>query len=100
MEESSWVIPAHQGNSLMRPGSDVPEIYREEDVPGLDLYGANCSALLATVKYYLKDKLDAISPYICERIDQKDLLVPAPVHFQYRCGWNYLLSRAGMARSG
>ena len=26
MEESSWVIPAHQGNSLMRPGSDVPEI--------------------------------------------------------------------------
>ena len=69
MEETSWVIPAHQGNSLMRPGSDVPEIYKEQDVPGLDLYSANCGALLATVKYYLKDKLDAISPYICRRID-------------------------------
>ncbi len=69
MEESSWVIPAHQSNSLMRPGSDVPEVYEQSGVPGLDLYAANCSALLATVKYYLKDKLDAISPYICERID-------------------------------
>ena len=69
MEETSWVIPAHQGHSLMRPGSDVPEIYREEDVPGLDLYAANCGALLAIVKYYMKDKLDAISPYICHRID-------------------------------
>ena len=69
MEESSWVIPAHQGNSLMRPSSDVPEVYAESDVPGLDLYAANCSALLATVKYYLKDKLDEISPYICRRID-------------------------------
>jgi hypothetical protein len=53
----------------MRPGSDVPEIYREADVPGLDLYAANCGALLAIVKYYMKDKLDAISPYICRRID-------------------------------
>ena len=69
MEESSWVIPAHQGNSLMRPGSDVPEIYREEDVPGMDLYAANCCANLAMVRYYLKDQLDAISPYICQRID-------------------------------
>lgn len=69
MEESSWVIPAHQGNSLMRPGSDVPEIFEEKDVPGLDLYAANCSALLGMVRYYLKDKLDAISPYICRRID-------------------------------
>ena len=69
MEETSWVIPAHTGNSLMRPGTDVPEVFDEKNVPGLDLYAANCGALLAMVRHYLKDKLDAISPYICQRID-------------------------------
>lgn len=69
MEETSWVIPAHQGNSLMRPGSDVPEIIDEKNVPGLDLYAANCGAVLSVVKYFLKDQLDEISPYICQRID-------------------------------
>ena len=69
MEETTWVIPAHQGNSLMYPESEVPEIYRESDSAGLDLYAANCSALVAFVKYFMKDKLDAISPIICKRID-------------------------------
>ena len=69
MEEVSWVIPAHQRNSLMDPGTEVPEVYRESDVPGMDLYAAITSALLSFVKYYLKDKLDAISPTICKRID-------------------------------
>ncbi len=69
MEESTWVIPAHQNNALLLPDSEVPEVYSEKDSPGLDLYAANCSALLSFVKYFMKDKLEAISPVICKRID-------------------------------
>lgn len=69
MEESTWVIPAHQNNALLYPNSEVPEVYKESDSPGLDLYAANCSALLSFVKYFLKDKLDAVSPIISKRID-------------------------------
>lgn len=69
MDEATWVIPAHQANSLMLPNTSVPEIYREEDVPGEDLYSAICGALLGFVKYFLKDKLDSVSPIICKRID-------------------------------
>ena len=69
MEESSWVIPAHMVNSLTLPNSSVPEIIDERAMPGLDLYSANCCATLATVKYLLGDKLDAISPVIGKKID-------------------------------
>jgi hypothetical protein len=69
MEEASWVIPAHQGNSLMDPATTVPEIYEEADIPGADLYSSICGSLLGFVKYFLKDKLDAISPVICKRIN-------------------------------
>ena len=69
MEETTWVIPAHQSHSLIAPGTDVPEVYREEDIPGLDLYAANCSAVVGLVVYYLRDKLDAISPIICKRAE-------------------------------
>jgi len=69
MEESSWVIPAHMGNSLTLPNSSVPEIYDERAMPGLDLYSASCCATLATVKYFLGDKFDEISPVICKKID-------------------------------
>ncbi len=69
MEESSWVIPAHMGNSLTLPGSSVPEIYTESAMPGLDLYGANCCEVLAVTKFFLGDKLDEISPIIGKKMD-------------------------------
>ena len=69
MEEATWVIPAHQANSLMRPGSEVPEVIDENNIHGMDLYAAITSAALAFLEYYLKDKLDEISPIICQRID-------------------------------
>ncbi len=69
MEEVSWVIPAHQANSLMDPATEVPEAYAEADLPGLDLYGGICGALLGYVRYFLGDKLDGITPFICRRID-------------------------------
>lgn len=69
MEESSWVIPAHMGQSLTLPNSPVPEIIDERAMPGLDLLAASSCETLATVKFLLGDKLDAISPIIGKKID-------------------------------
>ncbi len=69
MDETGWVIPAHTHTSPTAPGTDVPEAYREDIIPGLDLYAGNCCATLALAKYLHQDKLDEISPIICKRID-------------------------------
>ena len=69
MEETTWVIPAHTKTSPNVPRTSTPEVYKEETIPGLDLYAANCCAVVSLAKHLLKDELDAISPYICDRID-------------------------------
>ena len=69
MDETGWVIPAHTHTSPTAPGTDVPEAFREDILPGLDLYAANCCATVSLAKHLLGDELDAISPVICERID-------------------------------
>ncbi len=69
LEETSWVLPAHCYNSTLMPGTGVPEVYDETQMPGLDLYAASCSATVALTKYLLQKELDAISPVICKRID-------------------------------
>jgi|GEM_PF-614497 len=69
LEETGWVIPAHFYNSVIDPSTTVPEVYEESQVPGLDLYAANCCATVALCRYLLKDELDAISPVICRRVD-------------------------------
>ena len=65
LEETTWVLPAHCYHSTLMPGTGVPEIYDETQMPGLDLYAANCCAAVALTKYLLKEELDAISPVIC-----------------------------------
>ena len=69
LEETSWVIPAHYFLSPINPAQQLPENFKEDEIPGLDLYAANCCATVALAKYLLKDELDAISPAICKRID-------------------------------
>ena len=69
LEETSWIIPAHYCHSPNDEETTIPEVYKEDDVPGLDLYAGATSSLLATVKYMIGDKLDAINPLICKRID-------------------------------
>ena len=68
-EETSWIIPAHTGHSPSRPGTDVPEVYNEDAIHGIDLFSASCSASMAMICYFLKDKLDAVSPLIRERME-------------------------------
>lgn len=71
LEESSWCLPAHQYTSRTHPEYELPELQNGESLAGLDLQTSQTCATLATVRYYLKNELDAISPSICHRIDRE-----------------------------
>ena len=66
LEESSWVVPAHNP-SLPDLDCPLPYAYKEE-VDFIDLFSAETGALLAFVYHMLGDRLDAITPLICDRI--------------------------------
>ena len=69
MEESSWVLPAH--NTYIR---DTPQlILPVPKKPVLDLFSCETAALLAMCSYLLKEKLDSISPLIADRIQSEIL---------------------------
>lgn len=58
-EESTWVIPAHNNNlPLARVGADT-----------VDLFAAQTAAQLAFAMYLIGDKLNTVTPIICERIE-------------------------------
>ena len=63
-EESSWCLPAH--NTYIRDSAQI--ILPDTNKPVLDLFACETGATLSMVYYTLKDKLDIISPLICERI--------------------------------
>jgi len=87
MEESTWVLPAHCYHSVLAPGTSVPEIYSETQIPGLDLYAGDDSALLSFVRYILRDELDAISPVICKKIQHMVYLRGIRPFVSYPFGW-------------
>ncbi len=63
-EESSWCIPAHNSYIRDTPQLSLPDLSR----PILDLFACETGAVLSTVYYLLKERLDCISPFICKRI--------------------------------
>ncbi len=66
LEESTWVIPAHNG---ARPGQQALLTYAfTEKVDYIDLSAAATAAELAVVGYLLKDTLDAVTPLLYERL--------------------------------
>ena len=66
LEESTWVVPAHN-RSL--PDLDCPLTYAyKETVDYIDLFSAETGALLAFAIYLGKDFLDRVTPLICDRI--------------------------------
>ena len=69
LDEAGWIIPAHFGHYPENPGQPIPEPFRESQIYGLDLFSAATCALMALVKYLMKNELDAISPIICEKMD-------------------------------
>lgn len=59
-EESAWQLPPH--NSYER---DTPQLLLPDATqPVLDLFACETGAILGTVCYLLKEKLDAISPFL------------------------------------
>ena len=66
LEESTWVVPAHN-RSL--PEMDCPLTYAyKEKVDFIDLFSAETGALLAFVVYLGQNFLDKVTPLICDRI--------------------------------
>lgn len=61
-EESSWVIPAHNGwDGKAQP---LPDVTR----PTIDLFAAETGAVLAWVHYLLGEQLDGITPLLTARL--------------------------------
>jgi hypothetical protein len=68
-EESSWCIPAHS-DLLPLPNVQAPVV---------DLFAAETATTLSLTYYFMKEKLDAISPLISRRIEEeldKRILTP------------------------
>ncbi len=68
LEESTWVLPAHTYLSPEFPGTQVPEVYRPDQLHGIDLRSAATAEVLTGVYYLVKDRLDTVSPIIAKRI--------------------------------
>ena len=69
LEETTWVIPAHVGHNPTYRGDEIPPVYNESDMHGVDLYAANTASCLAFMLLYLRDELDAFSPILVERTE-------------------------------
>ncbi len=68
-EETSWVIPAHNiAHPYRLAGEALPDAFAD-DIIEIDLFSAETGALLAWIYHYIKDKLDAVSPIVCKRIE-------------------------------
>lgn len=65
-EESFWGISAHNG---IRHNSGIP--LPDVENPYIDLFAAETAGLLAHGVYLLRDRLDAVTPLICRRVDRE-----------------------------
>lgn len=63
-EESGWQLPPHNSYERNKPQEILPDATR----PVLDLFACETGAQLACIYYLLKEQLDAVSPFISERI--------------------------------
>ena len=68
MEESTWLYPAHVGNSPFLEDPSVPPVYGNNSPHGVALCSAGISGTLAMVVHLCRDALDALTPVICDKI--------------------------------
>ncbi len=77
-EESSWVIPAHNGNNPLYTEFGIPAVFGDR-MHGIDLFSAMTGAVLAVAYYYVGDALNRVTPVITERLlyeTNRRLIVP------------------------
>lgn len=66
LEETSWVIPAHNPAREGKPMS-LPYAFRES-ADYIDLFSATTAADLAITYHLVRDTLDRVCPLLCERL--------------------------------
>lgn len=64
-EESAWQLPCHNSYERSSPQETLPDVTD----PVLDLFACETGALLAVAMYLLRDRFNAISPFICKMIN-------------------------------
>lgn len=91
LEETSWVIPAHASHNPENPTADVPPVYDEDTLHGVDLFSAMTGAILVTVLHYNRDILDELSPIIAERIiyEVKKRVIKPYLSYHFRWSGEY-----------
>lgn len=88
LEESSWVLPAHTGHSPECPKTEIPEVYRPDQLHGIDLRSAATATMLAGVYYLVKDRLDTVSPIIAKRMQWETLDRTVRPYLQHEFHWS------------
>ena len=71
MEETSWVISAHNINPI--PGAPAPKErpLPNPEAPYVDLFAAQTAMILSLVQHLLKRRLDGVTPLLCDRIERE-----------------------------
>ena len=69
MEESTWIIPAHRYCAPYVPSASLGGVFGGNALHGIDLFSAATAGTLASVYLLCKDKLDAIDPIICKKME-------------------------------
>ena len=91
LEETSWVIHAHAVHNPANPGADVPPVYNESDLHGLDLFAGATGALLTMTLTLNRAAIDSVSPIISERMEyeiQKRIIRPF-IHYVFTWSGSY-----------
>ncbi len=80
LEESTWVIPAHN-----RSGEPLPIGY-DEKMDFIDLFSAETGAVLAMITTFLREELDRVTPILNQRIRyelNRRILLPYLEHEEF-----------------
>ena len=88
LEESTWVLPAHMYHDPENPAAQIPEVYRPDQLHGIDLRSAATTEVLTGVYYLVKDRLDTISPAIAKRIRYEVLDRTVRPYLQHEFSWS------------
>lgn len=71
-EETGWVVPAHNNqHSLSRHPAPIALPDVEEALPYVDLFAAETASVLSWTLYFLRERLEAVSPLLPRRIERE-----------------------------